>query len=313
VYVEINDEVQRFYDELPRRFLHFSADPAQVKKWFLPKADRNLNGSRTAMIYRAGVFVREVEECSDESVYDYNFKPDELPIDECRNSSNYAIKAAIAKLYRKASALELVPVFKTLIEQRPTFEASLDPYYICPSYETPKPEQQQAWQQAWQAVAADAVMCGPSITLADFVRKKGHDAKIIRAPGIVEVAARFGIKTDSKVLTENEQKGREKLPASPAAQAAVDEVWGWLTNWNMTNGKEKPPVGCFHDVMNGGSRTFGFCDDTGVYIADDQASDWSKPLLKTALEEVTHWTTGATDLSRDFQDFLLRLVVEFAA
>ena len=134
------------------------------------------------MIYRAGVFVREIEESSDDSVYDYNFKPSELQIDECRNSSEYTIKAAIAKLYRKASAPELVPVFKALVDQKPTFEGSLDPHYICPSWETPKEEQQQAWQTAWQAVAADAVMCGPSTTIAEFVSGRATTPRSSRPP-----------------------------------------------------------------------------------------------------------------------------------
>jgi len=313
VYVEINEGVQRYYDELPKRFVHFSHDPSQVGRSFLPKANRNLNGKQTAMIYRAGVFVREIEECSDDSVYDYNFKPTELQIDECRNSSEYTIKAAIAKLYRKASAPELVPVFNALVDQKSTFEGSLDSHYICPSWETPKEEQQQAWQTAWQAVAADAVMCGPSPTIAEFVQRKGHDTKIINAPGIVEAASRFGIKTDSKVLTESEKNGREKTPATEAAQAAVNEAWGWLTQYNLTNDTEKPVVGCFRDVMNGGTRTLGFCDETGVYIADDQASARSKPLLKTALEECVHWVTKAGDNSRDLQDCAFRMVVEILA
>jgi hypothetical protein len=38
----------------------------------------------------------------------------------------------------------------------------------------------------------------------------------------------------------------------------------------------------------------------------------SKTLVKTALEEVAHWVTGATDNSRDFQDYLLRVIVEIA-
>ncbi len=313
VYVELNDEVQRYVDQLPKRFLHFSCDPSQVRRSFLPKSNRNLNGKTTAVIYRAGVFVREIEENLDESVYDYNFKQDELQIDECRNASDYTVKAAIAKLYRKATTTELVPVFKALVEQKPTFEASLDPHYICPSWETPKEEQQKAWQTAWQAVAADAVMCGPSATIADFVQRKGHDAKIIKAPGIVEAASRFGIRTDSKVLTETEWNGREIIPATETAQAAVDEVWDWLTRYKLTNDLEKPPVGCFRDVMNGGGRTLGFCDDTGVYIADDQASARSKPLLKTALEECIHWVTKAGDASRDLQDLAFRMIVEILA
>ena len=42
----MNDEVQRYVDDLPKRFLHFSSDPSQVKRSFLPKADRNLTASR---------------------------------------------------------------------------------------------------------------------------------------------------------------------------------------------------------------------------------------------------------------------------
>ena len=310
VFVEVNESVTRYVEELPRRFLHFSSDPSQVKKSFLPKADRNVNGKRTAVIYRAGVYVREIEDYSEDSIYDYNFKAGELQIDESRNSSDYAIRAAIARLYRRASATELVPVFQALVDQKPCFEEHLDPDYIISSWDKPKVEQETAWKQAWQAVAADAVLCGPSSTLVEFVERKGYDAKPIKSQNMVEAARRFGIRTDAQVLTENEKKGREKLPATEVAQAAVDEVWGWLTTYNLANGATKPPVGCFRDVMSAGTRTLGFCDDEGVYIADDQASARSKPLLKTALEECSHWVTKAGDNSRDLQDIAFRMVVE---
>jgi hypothetical protein len=238
-----------------------------------------------------------------------------LQIDECRNASDYSVKAAVARLYRKASTAELVPVFRALIEHKPAFEASLDQDYILPSWETPKEEQKNNWQQAWQAVAADAVLCGPSITIAEFVEKKGYEAKTIRSSSMVAAAARFGIKTDSQVLSENEKKGKEILPATVAAQAAVDTVWSWLLKYNMTNDCEKPPVGSFRDAMNAGVRCLGLCDDTGVYLADDQASGDvpSKACLKTALEECLHWVTKASDNSRDMQNFAFCLVVEILA
>ncbi len=67
--------------------------------------------------------------------------------------------------------------------------------------------------------------------------------------------------------------------------------------------------------MEAGSRTLGFCDDTGVYIADDQASGDvpCKRCLKTALEECIHWITKAHDGSRDLQDFAFRMIVEILA
>jgi len=313
VFIEANEVVTSYYNELPKRFLHFSRDTSQVKKSFLHKAGRNLNDKQTAVIYRCGVFVREVEESNEASIYDYNFKADELAIDECRNSSDYNIKAAIARLYRKASVAELVPVFQGLIEQRPVYEAGLDDYYICPSWETPKDEQKANWQQAWRAVASDAVLCGPSLAIADFVARKGHEPCCVSAPGIVAAAARFGIKTDIQVLTETERAGKQILPASEAAQTAVDTVWDWIVARNLTNGHDKPPVGCFKDVMNAGSCVLGFCDNTGVYLEVSHASGITQAVLKTALEEIVHWVTKATDASRDFQDYLLQLVVGILA
>jgi hypothetical protein len=315
VFIEANEAVQKYVAELPKRFLHFSPDPAQVTKSFLPKADRNLNGKKTAVIYRAGVFVREVEDHSDDSIYDYNFKAGELQIDECRNASDYAVRAAVARLYRKASTAELVPVFRALIEHKAAFEAGLDQDYILPSWETPKEEQKANWQNAWEAVAADAVLCGPSNTIAEFVEKKGYNAKTVNSNSIVTAAARFGIRTDSQVLSENEKKGKEILPATVAAQAAVDTVWSWLVKYNMTNDCVKPPVGCYRDAMNAGTRILGFCDDIGVYLADDQASGDvpSKACLKTALEEVLHWVTKAGDNSKDLQNVAFCLIVEILA
>jgi|SRR5208282_1275910 len=309
VYVEVNEAVQKYIAELSKRFLHFSSDPSQVKKSFLPKSDRNINGKKTAVIYRAGVYVREVEQ-GDDSVYDYNFNQDNFSLDECRNTSDYSVKAAIARLYRRATPTELVPVFQSLVDQKATYEATLDQDYIVGSWETPKEEQKKNWQTAWEAVAADAILCGPSNTIVDFVERKGHKAKPIRSNSFVEAGRRFGIKTDMQVLSETERKGREKLPATSAAQAAVDTVWGWITSRGLTNSYNKPIVGCFKDVMSSGSRVLGFCDDTGVYLEESHASGVTKMVLKTALEEVVHWVTKATDNSRDFQDFLLQLLIE---
>lgn len=313
VYVEVNDDVTRYVSELPKRFLHFSEKPEQVTRSMLPKEDRNLSERRTPMIYRAGVLVREIRETSAASVYDYNFKVDELKIDECRNSSEYEIKAAVARLYRRANAEELTPVFRALVDGEEPYEAGLESYYLKPySWEAPKPEHTKQWQAAWEAVAGDAVLCGPSAVVATMVENKGHVAKPIPSRSFAEAAEVYGIRTDLKVLTASEREGRQTLPATDAAVAAVDQAWTWLEKTNLCNGKQKPPVGCFRDVMDAGKRRLGFADETGVYLADDHATAVTKAVLKTALEECVHWVTQATDGSRDFQDLVLRMVVELA-
>lgn len=306
VFIEVNEDVLRFYGELPRRFLHFSDHPEQIKQIFLPKARRNLSRSG-AMIYREGVFVKEIDK---PSIYDYNFSTDQLDLDESRNSSEYAIKSVIARKFGGATFDKLVPLFQSHLEQKDTFEATLDSDYICPSWSTPQVEQEEAWQRAWEIVAGKAVLCGPSMAIAQFIKGKGRVPKCIKSQGFVDAAARLGVPTATTVLSDSERVGRKKLPATPSANKAVQIAWNWVERLNLTRGKSCPSVGCFRETMEGGSRTLGFCDETGVYFADDHASGLNKMLLQTALEEVVHWVTGATDGSRDFQEFLLRMFVE---
>jgi len=109
VFVTTNAEIDRYLEELPKRFLHFSDRPGDVKQRLLPKADRNLTEMKTAMVYREGVFVRELTEQQAASLYDYNFLTREIQLDESRNSSEYDVRAICARALRVATADELVP------------------------------------------------------------------------------------------------------------------------------------------------------------------------------------------------------------
>jgi len=315
VYVEVNSDVQRFYGELPRRFLHFSSQPQLVKESLLPKADRNLSGRRTAMIYKEGVFVREIVEGEEASIYDYNFHDGELRLDESRNSSEYEIKGAAARLFRKATAQQLAPVFKSLVAQEPTYEATFDSYYMAPSYSDPEPEQKWAWQMGWELAAGpNAVLCDASLGhTSEFVAKKGYCPKPTKATAWISAAARCGVKTAASVLDDHESNGKQIVPATDAAITAVDTVWSWLQQINMTQGKKKPLVACFKEIMQAGNETMGFCRGDMVYFKEDIATAVNKYLLQTAFEEVTHYITGATDMSRDFQNFLIQCIVEIVA
>ena len=82
----------------------------------------------------------------------------------------------------------------------------------------------------------------------------------------------------------------------------------------MTQGKKKPLAACFQGVYAGRQRkTMGFYREGIVYFKEDIATAVNKYLLQTALEEVAHYVTGATDMSRDFQNFLIQVIVESKA
>ncbi len=313
VFVTTNAEIGRYMEELPKRFLHFSDRPGDVKQRLLPKANRNLTEKKTAMVYREGVFVRELAEQQAASLYDYNFLSGEIQLDESRNSSEYAVRASCALAWKTAGANDLVSVFRSLTAMEDTFEAALDSHYLCPTYETPKPECQQNWQKAWEAVAGESVMCEPTAQQAMLVARKGKSVKTVKSSGWVQAAQRFGIETSAEVLTKSEVQGRESCPVTSAAQQAVETVWSWVVSLGMTGGRKLPDVACYHDLTNAGVDTIGYYRDDTVHIREDIASGENKYLLKVALEEVVHHVTQAGDNSRDIQNFLIDMVTEIAA
>lgn len=309
VFIGINEEIERYLAELPKRFLHFSDNPSDVKRRFLPKAKRNLTTGSTAMIYREGVFVRELQEQATASVYDYNFAADALQIDESRNSNEYSIRAGCAQLMRKASSDELVPILRSLTQMEKSFEAGFDDHYLCSSWETLKPEQKATWQRAWEAVAGSSVLCEPTSHQVELVRRKGYTPTTVQSSTWVRAAEKFGIPTASTVLTLAESKGREPCSATPAAIQAVATVWGWIVSIGMAEGKTMPKVACYHDITKGETDCMGYYSDGTVHIREDIASGANKYLLKTALEECVHYVTGAGDSSLDIQNYLIDLVV----
>jgi len=82
-----NEEVIRFFANLGKWFLHFS-EPESITSTILTKKSRNLDPNcHTAVIYRRGVRVREIEQYSSESLFDYCLN--DLRVDESRNVDDY--------------------------------------------------------------------------------------------------------------------------------------------------------------------------------------------------------------------------------
>jgi hypothetical protein len=289
-----------------------------LSKAILPKKDRNLGDRKAAVIYRRGVRVREFESSDTESLFDYNLN--NLTIDEARKASDWDVKHHCGRALANADKDILARLFDRLINSdKPVWEFGFDTYSLQPSYRDAEEElrKRENWQQAFVQVAGDdAVLTGEGSV--DQLEKKGYTP--VKAPeNLVRAAERFGVQTPASVLSLDELSGREITEATPDAQAAVDLVWELLEEVSLTNGKEKPPVRCFTSILDGGVMLNGYYRDNQVFINRDLAGSASEVagrqaltdrLVKVALEEVAHYVTGATDNSRDFQDFLLDLAVK---
>jgi hypothetical protein len=313
VFVPMNSDVLEFYSNLGKWFLHFS-EPELLKQTILPKANRNLEERRTAVIYRRGVRVREFLAYETPSLFDYNLE--DLDLDESRKVDDWSVMASAARAISKAGPEQITRLWQSFVEKGDFWEHSFSHYGLEVGLNSP--EQREVWTKTFETVAGEnAVICNHG---GEMAARKGYS--VIQAPEAFVIAAeKAGIRTPAKVLTQDDREGREIFDPTADADAAVDFAWNLVTKYKVSNGRNRPSVKTFRKIMEAGSQTLGFYRDNVVYINQDIASNgslslgWhglSQQLLVTALEEVAHHVTGATDNSRDFQDFMLNLIVYMA-
>lgn len=314
VFVPLNAEVLTFYNNLGKWFLHFS-EPELLGKTILPKSNRNLGDRTAAVIYRRGVRVREFESSDTPSLFDYNLEG--LELDESRKVDDWRVQYEAARALATADKDVLARLWQSFLDGTKYWEHSFSHYGL--EHASWNTEAKGRWTEAFEAVAGeDAVVAvGDAGAMA---ARKGY--KVVKAPeAFVQAAEKYGVKTPDKVLSQDEKEGRSILDPTPDAEAAVDFAWHLASKYNVTNGKDRPKVKTFRKIMDGGAQTLGYYKDGTVYINQDIAgnvslqSGWhglTQQLLVTALEEVAHHVTGALDNSRDFQDYVLNLVVYLA-
>lgn len=316
VFVPLDDDgqVQKFYDNLGKWFLHFS-EPHLLTATILPKSDRNFDGRQTAVIYRRGVRVREFLASDTPSLYDYNLE--NLKLDESRKVDDWYVQYEAAKAFAAADAVTIARLWQSFLENGKYWEHTFQSYGLENGVQDEA--QKVVWNKAFELVAGEgAVISTPEG--GELAARKGY--KVVHAPEVfVQAAEKRGLPTPAKVLSEDQRLGREVMDPTPDAEAAVDFAWALVEKYKVANGRKRPLVKTFRKVMDGGSQTLGYYKDGTVHINQDIAGQGSftlgwhaltQQLLVTALEEVAHHVTGATDNSRDFQDFFLNLIVYMA-
>lgn len=319
VFVPLNEDVLKFHQNIGKWFLHFS-EPESLDKTILPKANRNIGDRKAAVIYRKGVRVREFESSDVPSLFDYNL--DNLELDEARKVDDWRVKWYAAQAMAGADAATLAVLFSSFKMERKYWEQEFDASGLEPHWQHSTAitaARAVNWQKAATTVQGDNAVLATAGNGEAAIRK---GFSVLSVPESFVAAARhYGVKTPDKVLSQDDRDGREVIDATPDALAALDFVWGVVEGHGMTDGKDRPSVKVFRKIMEGGAQTLGFYRDSTVYLNADIAgygsieggqNALSQQLLVTAMEEVAHHVTGATDNSRDFQDYLLNLAVKLA-
>ena len=311
-----NDEVIKFFANIGKWFLHFS-EPELIYRVntpvnpILPKRNRNLSGGHTAVIYRRGVRVREIASWYHESLFDYNLN--NLRVDESRNVDDYACQGAAGQALGAADVGSLTKLLSSFMGETVYWEHGFSNYDMKPQYGEKEEDikaRENKWETALQNLGANAVLVskdGPTDTLI----RKGF--KPVKVPdNFVKTGEVLKVNTATKVLTEDDRIGRQVVIANQAAIDAVDWCWNLIVKAGMDKAKDKPPVFCFRTLMDGGVVVEGFYRDGNVYLNENICSGTGATLRQVALEELCHYITGSTDMSRDFQQWALEFGVRLA-
>jgi hypothetical protein len=145
------------------------------------------------------------------------------------------------------------------------------------------------------------------------VSEKGY-IPLILSDSLLSAMNQMGVKTDQKVLSENERAQRAILPATNAVICCLDELWQKIDLVGLAHGRSKPVVACFRQQTQAGSTTLGYwsVQNDGIYINADISEAVTDQLRDTIIEECCHYVTKATDGSRDFANWLIRFAVEMS-
>lgn len=305
VFVPLNEEVFRFFNNIDRWFLHFS-EPQLLNCQILPKADRNLDARKAAVIYRRGVRVREFEASNVASLFDYNLP--NLAMDESRKVDDWSVHYAAAEALAGSEERNIVRLFQSFVDGHKFWEHGFNQYGLENGLRSNA--QKAVWSSAFEKTA------GVSAVMAvegggDAASRKGY-AVVTVPESFAQAAEKAGIRTPAKVLSDDDRNGREVLPATAAAQSAVDFGWSVIDRFGLTKGKQQPPVHCFRHIMEAGAVLQGFYRDGAVYLNLDlcDGDGFAPPsgqLLACVLEELAHFVTLSFDGARDFQNYAFQL------
>jgi hypothetical protein len=300
VYIPINDEVNRYYNNLHEIFICLNRLYDSNKKVLT-----NYDGDK-AKFYRKGVLVGSF---GVRSLFDYN--SEDIKLNESRTIDYYHARSIATKLIRDGNVDTIVAFIQSFDKGNEYYEHDLYSGDFDPKYEYNEKEIIARWEEAYCRVYGDGILCRDAM-IGDMVSKKGYHAIVLNNKlfDILDIIFKESksVRDAAKVLTKDECDGKSVHPATNDVHTTLDKVWSIVEQHQLTNGRHKPSVHCFSEVTKAEGNRLGYYrfDDKTIYILSDIANHCFM-LTQTMVEEVAHHVTGAKDCTREFQDFAFRL------
>lgn len=283
-----NEKVRDYWQKLRQFFLHFDGLEHDT---ILPARSEN------AQFFRRGVFVTERLGAKSPALFAYNFQNER--IDESRNMDGAAMSNIAGKLLRKSQPHleQVMRTFSGAERWEHGVGHGLYDWLDDAGYEP--------LRSAWKVVfGSKPYAWNGQISLA--LIKKGIPHVLI-PPSWRNALSGADVDDGEKLLSMLDTANADECEATETATETFQRCWRWLELARLTNGKPFPEVKCFSQPTKDGAEIHGYYKDGTVFLnLEHDASE------QTALEELSHYITGAQDETRDFQDFAFKLAVRLA-
>ena len=303
VWIPADDRLLTVYAEMPKRFLHWSRRELLDKR-ILPKIDGGA-GASPPVIYRDGVFVRQLSGARRASLFDYNLPGHLLRIDESRNADDYAAISGISACWRTAGADDVSLLLLGLQASPDCFEAHrLDTWQLRMS-ET-KNSVQREWLTGWQKAFGSKALACRDAAAAAAAQEQGWIGVTLPTSELFDAFRRLGVPTVLDKIDGADEEGRVPCEPTEAVRREYDRLWAVIVGCGMHRGKTQAELRCFRCPMSAGTLRFGYYReaDKTIHVSADVGGH---ELSATLLEEIAHYVTGARDGARDLQDYAFRL------
>lgn len=301
VFLPLTQAVQDFYNKIGSWFLHFS-NPELLESAVFPRRNMNVTANKGSMIYRRGVLVCEVNS-TEESMFDHNV--DDITMNESRSVDSWtAMNKAASNICELAEPRYLSILLNSFGKSTKYWEHTFSSYQF--SYIAS--ERKEIWKKAWDSIHGDkAVVC--SALTYDLCVNKGYKPVII-PENYVRFIQNSGISSDTDVLTANEIDGKKVTDPSEDFVQATNIVWDKLSSLGLVHDREMPTIKGFDYDQSNNQIVFGFWEKDVVAYNNMMDKGLNEMLLHTVIEELTHHITKANDGSRDFQNYLIKVIAK---
>lgn len=272
VYIAYERFVRTYFENISKFIL--DEKPMVSRLW------RHENGEK-ARIYRRGIFIQDVF-----SYFSYNFE--KLDITESRTAVISSLEQAICDLVGSSIDNVMQFVDNSLNYKDGEIESILSSYNFHKS---------EAWDLFVKRYSDYVFLRRSELSVVQVHNLSRY--RVVSGPIYNFLTRVYNVQT-IKNLDVSVRSKMTIVPVPEAVRAEFDMVWLALSNLTT---KDQPALRCFERHPDS-EMILGMHDNGTVYLEINDGCN-----VKTMVEEIAHYLSGAADATRRMQECLLSIIV----